>query len=86
LIDVDYLAFFSTLKMEAVCSSETSKNFVQTKRRYIPEENTLQIKYNSHHYRRVGKMKVIISNKDCGSATDIPAYFLQSREQQRDSN
>jgi hypothetical protein len=30
-----YLAFTSTLKMEAVCSFETSLNFYRTTRRYI---------------------------------------------------
>jgi hypothetical protein len=33
---------FSTLKMEAICSSETSVD-TRTTRRYIPEDGTLQI-------------------------------------------
>jgi hypothetical protein len=33
---VSWVAFSSTLKMEAICSSETSVGFQQTTRRYIP--------------------------------------------------
>jgi hypothetical protein len=33
---------FSTLKMEAICSSETSVDSQRTTRRYIPEDSTLQ--------------------------------------------
>jgi hypothetical protein len=36
------LAYFSALKIEAICSSETSIDFQLTKQRYIPENNTLQ--------------------------------------------
>jgi hypothetical protein len=32
---------FSTLKMEAIFSSETSVDFQRTTRRYIPEDGTL---------------------------------------------
>jgi hypothetical protein len=35
------LAYSSTLKMEATCSSETSVDFQRTTRRYIPEDKTL---------------------------------------------
>jgi hypothetical protein len=38
---VSCLAYSSTLKMEAKCSSETSVEFQRTTRRYIPEDNTL---------------------------------------------
>jgi hypothetical protein len=38
-------AYFSTLKMEVICSSETSVDFQRTTRRYIPEDSTL------HNYR-----------------------------------
>jgi hypothetical protein len=34
-------AYSSTLKIEAICSSETSVDFQQTTRRYIPEDSTL---------------------------------------------
>jgi hypothetical protein len=36
------LGFLSTLKMEAVCSSETSTNFYHTIRHHIPEDSTLK--------------------------------------------
>jgi hypothetical protein len=36
------LAYSSTLKIEATCSSETSVDFQWTTRRYIPENRTLQ--------------------------------------------
>jgi hypothetical protein len=32
---------YSTLKMEEICSSETSVDFQRTTRRYIPEDGTL---------------------------------------------
>jgi hypothetical protein len=34
-------AYFSTPKMEAICSSETSVDFQRTTRRYIPEDSSL---------------------------------------------
>jgi hypothetical protein len=37
-----FLVLFLTLKMEAIYSSETSVDFQQTTRRYIPEDSTLQ--------------------------------------------
>jgi hypothetical protein len=42
---VSYLPHSSTLKIEATCSSETSVDFQQTTRRYIPEDTTPQLKY-----------------------------------------
>jgi hypothetical protein len=36
-----YLAYYSTLKMKAVCSSETSIDFQRTTWRYIPEDRLL---------------------------------------------
>jgi hypothetical protein len=33
---------YSTLKMEAICSSETSVAFQRITRRYVPEDSTLQ--------------------------------------------
>jgi hypothetical protein len=38
---VSYLAYSTTLKMEAIYSSETSVDFQQTTRRYIPEDRTI---------------------------------------------
>jgi hypothetical protein len=37
-----WLAYFSTLRIEVVCSSKTSVNFYQATRRNIPEDNTLR--------------------------------------------
>jgi hypothetical protein len=39
-------AYSSTLKMEAICSSETSVYFQRTTRRYMPEDGTLQLPIN----------------------------------------
>jgi hypothetical protein len=35
------LAYFWTLKMEVICSSETSVDFQRSTRRYIPRDRTL---------------------------------------------
>jgi hypothetical protein len=40
---VFWLAYSSFLKMEAVCSSETSVNFHWTAWCYVPEDNTVQL-------------------------------------------
>jgi hypothetical protein len=40
---VSFLAYSWTLKMEAICSSETSFDFQRTIRRYISEDRTLII-------------------------------------------
>jgi hypothetical protein len=39
---VSCLAYSSSLKMEAICSSETSVDFQRTTRRYILQDSTLQ--------------------------------------------
>jgi hypothetical protein len=36
-------SYSSTLNMEAIRSSETSVGFQQTKRRYMPEDRTVQV-------------------------------------------
>jgi hypothetical protein len=36
-------AYFLNLKMEAICSSETSVDFQRATRNYIPEDSTLQM-------------------------------------------
>jgi hypothetical protein len=41
---VSFLAYPSTLKLEATCSSETSVDFQRTRWRYISEDGTLQSK------------------------------------------
>jgi hypothetical protein len=40
------LTYSSTVKMEAICSSETSVDFQRTTRRYIPEDRTLHVTYS----------------------------------------
>jgi hypothetical protein len=40
-------AYFSTLKMEAICSSETSHNFQLTTRSYVPEDRTSLLRFSS---------------------------------------
>jgi hypothetical protein len=40
-------AYSSTLKMEAICSSETSVDFQQTTRRYFPKDSTLHLPHTS---------------------------------------
>jgi hypothetical protein len=51
--------YFSTLKMEAICSSETSVVTQQTTRRHIPEDDTLQSVYvpnnTSMQFRAAGR-------------------------------
>jgi hypothetical protein len=44
---VSCTAYSSTLKMEAICSSEMSVDFHRTTWRYIPEDRILQ---NFHHF------------------------------------
>jgi hypothetical protein len=41
---VSCLAYFSTQKIEAICSSETSVDFHRTTLRYISEDVTLHIR------------------------------------------
>jgi hypothetical protein len=41
---------FSSLKMEAICSSETSDDTRRTTRRYIPEDGTLEDQYGSQNH------------------------------------
>jgi hypothetical protein len=45
----DFLIFSSTLKMEAIRSSETSVNTIST-RRHIPEGRFLQVIYYYYYY------------------------------------
>jgi hypothetical protein len=61
-------AYSVTLKMEAICSSETSVDFQQTTRHYIPEYSTLQgtflIEWATFNF----------SKKDCNMAVVTFAY------------
>jgi hypothetical protein len=45
--------------MEAVCSSETSVNFHQTTRRYIPKDGTFIMSHNFKAVGIYGKSKVV---------------------------
>jgi hypothetical protein len=89
---VSCLAYSSTLKMEATCSSETSVAFQLTARRHIPEDITL-------HNHRCENLKfsyklLIISyvplyithtylSRNCGEFTNISQ---NSRSASRESN
>jgi hypothetical protein len=42
---------FSILKMEAICSSETSVDTQRATRRYIPEDGSLQVYVRSYMLR-----------------------------------
>jgi hypothetical protein len=44
--DLSCMTYSSTLKMEAICSSEMSVDFQRATRRYIPEDRNL------HNHRR----------------------------------
>jgi hypothetical protein len=50
-----------TLKMEAICSSETLVDFQQTTFHYIPEDNTL----HNHAARTSNPTNIIIVYKNC---------------------
>jgi hypothetical protein len=46
---VSCFAYFSTLKIEVICSSETYVDFYRAIWRCIPEDRTLQFTQRSHH-------------------------------------
>jgi hypothetical protein len=47
---VSCLTYFSALKMQATCSSETSVNLQWTSLRYIPEDRNLQVGFFSYSF------------------------------------
>jgi hypothetical protein len=49
--------YSSTLKMEAICSSETSVNFERTTRHYTPEGST----FHNHHYENLKSTLLVCS-------------------------
>jgi hypothetical protein len=55
-------AYSSALKMEAICSSETSVDIQRTTQRYIPEDSTLQCNYllNAFKFSVTGTSKLCI--------------------------
>jgi hypothetical protein len=65
---ISCLAYFSTLKMEAACSSETPVDFQRTTWRYIPEDRTL-------HNHRCENLKSLISQKLIKRMMRFPAKF-----------
>jgi hypothetical protein len=60
------LNYSSTLKMEAIRSSETSGTTLRTARRHIPEDDTLQ----NHRCENLKSYLVLISLIVCGLFTD----------------
>jgi hypothetical protein len=63
------LGFSSTLKMEAICSSETSVEFQQTTRRYFPEDITL------HNYC-CENLKSYRDESRLGAAEDVQGKII----------
>jgi hypothetical protein len=53
LLTASCLAYLSTLKMEATCSSERSVDFQQITGRYIIEDRHLQIKHFLSYYQEI---------------------------------
>jgi hypothetical protein len=47
---VSCLAYSSTMKTEATCSSETSVDFLRSTRRYIPDDRNLQFSAVVHEF------------------------------------
>jgi hypothetical protein len=76
------LAYSSTLKMEATCSSETSVDFLQKTRRYIPENRILQ---RSPPQKRCTTADVPVCGNSCCSPGDLslsqikPIHILTPR-------
>jgi hypothetical protein len=76
-------AYSSTLKMEAICSSETSVDFQRTTRRYIPGDSTLNSVYflsydcNMAGYisKKLELIKTIIQNR-----LEIKAKYFPTRD------
>jgi hypothetical protein len=64
-----FLVYFSTLKMEATFSFETSVEFKGTTRRYIPEDSTLH-KYRCENLKNVNflaHIKLCLLHLSCNS-------------------
>jgi hypothetical protein len=54
-----YMAYSSVLKMETICSSETSIDFQRTTWRYIPEDSILHNLKSPTEYRLATRVKTI---------------------------
>jgi hypothetical protein len=76
---VSLLAYFSTLK--AICSSETSANFKQITRRYIPENRThfcsLFLTQNIHFWKQ--KLKSVYTYSIPVSITSLNPLIFTAR-------
>jgi hypothetical protein len=72
---ISCLAYFSTLKMEATCSCETSVNFQRTTRRYIPENFiwSLDDRWNTNWSKRGRK-------RSCLNQGTMPDVMRDLRE------
>jgi hypothetical protein len=77
---VSRLAYSSTLKMEATCSSETSINFQWTTWRYIPEPQTLHFSLHIKYlpYGKLFQIKVVDLNM-IHSLRHVPRFCAVGR-------
>jgi hypothetical protein len=64
--------------MEATCSSETSVDFQQTTKHYIPEDRTLQYVSYSCKYNTISNRWTLLSRMTCSSTCmpSLPTIFL----------
>jgi hypothetical protein len=76
-----YLAYFSTLKMEAVCSAETSTNVCQTTWRPISALSIVTAIRNSNP-----TITLIFAIKRVGSWTHMEILDLKGSERDIESN
>jgi hypothetical protein len=67
---VSFLAYSSTLKTEATCSSETSVDFHRTTQRYIPEHVTL----HNHRCEYLKSYLLIFAFSDIRNSNFAKAY------------
>jgi hypothetical protein len=75
---VSCLAYYSALKIKAICSPETSVEFQRITRPCIPEDATAQINFCIH-------CKVFPQSKNCGArktavASERPETIFASRQ------
>jgi hypothetical protein len=73
-------AYFSTLKMEALCSPETSVDFQRTTRRYIPEDSTL----HNHRCENLTSMEETVSSWNMAQV--LPDYTVSHPTKQQSSS
>jgi hypothetical protein len=73
---VSCLAYSSTLNMDATYFSETSVDFQQTIRRYIPEDRTIQKAINDHSVSLLG-------NHLSRDHYEVPREYIRENGQRR---